>query len=203
LDNSLKRRAPVRRTVNAHEDAKLSSFCHDSCTIYSDFRILMGFFAAADSRGSTGTAPAALGSWARLTSIPAARVSERSHRVDAACCLSLVHPPHGVTKPAGGVGDGRDRPRRRGFNEQPLPVDEIGRDGTPCIDASPGAVDVDKAKVDVTYLGLERPQGDRQLARRMFPQRFDRFDLTGTNQELNWNVHEHPLCICAVHAFTP
>jgi hypothetical protein len=106
--------------------------------------------------------------------------------------LSLVHPPHGVTKPVGGVGDCRDRPRRRGFNEQPLPVDEIGRDGTPRIDASPGAVDVDKAKAYVPYLGLERPKGDRQLARRMFPQGFDRFDLTGTNPEINWNVHEDP-----------
>ena len=97
------------------------------------------------------------------------------------CRLSPVHPPHSVTEAGRGVADRGDRPRRRCVNEQPLPVDEIGRDGTTRIDASPGSVDVNKAKGYVTDLGLEGAQGDRQLALRVFPEGLRRFNLTSTN----------------------
>lgn len=154
----------------------------------------MGLFhAAAAARLDWNPANSRAGFTSRETRIAASSVSKRSRRVDTARCVPLVHPPHGVTKPAGGSADCRDGPRRRGFHEQPLAVDEIGRDRTPRIDSPPGAVDVDKAKGDVMDLSLERPKGDRQLARRMFPQGFDRFNLTGTNQEINWNVHAHLL----------
>ena len=102
-----------------------------------------------------------------------------------------MHPPNGATKPTGGAADGCDGPRLRGFNEQLLPVDEFGGDGTPRIHASPRAVHVDKTKSYVTDLVPERPKDDRELARGMFPQAFDRFNPTGTNQEIHWNLHEN------------
>ena len=94
----------------------------------------------------------------RETKAAASSVSEGSRRVDAVCRLSLVHAAHGVTEAACGVSDRGDRPRRRCVNEQPLPGDEIGRDGTTRIDASLGSVDVNKAKGYVMDLGPEGAQ---------------------------------------------
>jgi len=116
-----------------------------------------------------------------------------SRPVDAVCRSSPVHPPHSVTEAGRGPADRGDRPRRHCVNEQPLPVDEIGRDGTPRIDASPGSVDVNKAKGNVMDLGPEGAQSDRQFALRVSPEGLRRFNLTSTNQNINRNVHEHLL----------
>jgi hypothetical protein len=97
------------------------------------------------------------------------------------CRLSFVQPPHDVAEAVCGVTDRGGRPRRRCVNEQPLPVDEIGRDGTPRIDASPGSVEVNETKGYTMDLGLEWPKGDGQLAHRVFPESLDRFNLTSTN----------------------
>jgi len=96
----------------------------------------------------------------RETKAAALRVSERSRRIEAVSRLSFVQSPHGVTQAVGGVTDRGDGPRRRGVNEQPLPVDEVGRDRTPRIDASPGSVDVNKANGYVMDLAREWPKGD-------------------------------------------
>jgi hypothetical protein len=113
-----------------------------------------------------------------------------------------VHAPHHVAKAACGVADRGDRPRRRCVDEQLLPVDEIGSDGTPRIDAPPGSVDVNEAKPYLTDLGLIRASGDSQLAGRVYSQRFGRLSLTSTNEKLNRNVHAHLLRIVVVRANT-
>ena len=126
----------------------------------------------------------------------------RNSRFDAVCRLSVVNAPHGLTEAACRVADRGNRPRRRCVNEQPFPGQEIRGDGTARIDASLGSVDVNKTKGYVMDLGAKGPKGDRQLARRVFPEDLGRFNLTSTNQKIDRNVHEHLLRIYVVRAHT-
>jgi hypothetical protein len=127
--------SPLHDTCASNENP------HSVCRVITahnllDLRILLApFDASARPRVHSSRGTPLNASWAafisRETKAAASRVSERNRRIDAVCRLSLVPPPHGVAEAVCGVTDCGDRPRRRCVNEQPLPVDELGSDGTP------------------------------------------------------------------------
>src|SRR5678815_4830644 len=92
------------------------------------------------------------------------------------------------------MGDCGERPCRGCIDEQPRSIDEISGDGTSRINAAPGPVYVDDTNGDVANLVMESPKSEGQLARRMFAQSLGRLNVTGANQKIDWNVHEHLLC---------
>jgi hypothetical protein len=121
-----------------------------------------------------------------------------SCRAAAVSRLSLVHPPNGLTQPARGSSDCGERPRGRRVDKQPRSIDEISGDGTSRINAAPRPVDVNNANGDAANLIVESPQGEGQLARRMFAQSRGCFNVTGTNQKIDWHVHEHLHAVSSV-----
>ncbi len=106
--------------------------------------------------------------------------------------------PKGLTQPARGTGYGSEWPCGSRIDEQLMSINEIGGDRAARVYATLGPVYINDANSDVTNLIGESPNGERQLPPHMLPQRLRRFGLTGTNQKIGWDIHEHLLEMFAI-----
>ena len=79
--------------------------------------------------------------------------------------MPRVHPPYGFTEPARRMRNRAERRCGSCINEQLRSSDEIGGDGTPRIDTSPGPVDINNANGDVANMIVESAEGKGHACR--------------------------------------